>query len=194
MNTKETRDFFEALQLLGQEKGISPDYLVEKITNAIVIAVKRDYQVTDNVNVTINPEKGIFTVSITKMVVDEYVEDPETEILLDEAIAYDPAARVVRPSKFSWIPRQFGRIAAQTAKHVIRQGIREANVPRWWHSSRIRYMRLSAQSSRKSNPLPATPQWKSITTKCCCLKTNSFPMTTSRKATASCLCGGCRKP
>ncbi len=126
MNTKETRDFFEALQLLGQEKGISPDYLVEKITNAIVIAVKRDYQVTDNVNVTINPEKGIFTVSITKMVVDEYVEDPETEILLDEAIAYDPAARVGQALEIQLDTRQFGRIAAQTAKHVIRQGIREA--------------------------------------------------------------------
>ena len=71
MNTKEMKDFFDALQLLEMEKGISADYLIEKIKNAIVIAVKRDYQATDNVNVVINPEKGQFTVSITKMVVDE---------------------------------------------------------------------------------------------------------------------------
>ena len=126
MNTKEMKDFFDALQLLEMEKGINADYLVEKITNAIVIAVKRDYQVTDNVNVVINPERGQFTVSITKMVVDEYVEDPETEILLDEAVAYDPAARVGQPIEIQLDTKQFGRIAAQTAKHVIRQGIREA--------------------------------------------------------------------
>ncbi len=126
MNTKEMKDFFDALQLLEMEKGISADYLIEKITNAIFIAVKRDYQVTDNVNVVINPEKGQFTVSITKMVVDEYVEDPETEILLDEAVAYDPAARVGQPIEMQLDTKQFGRIAAQTAKHVIRQGIREA--------------------------------------------------------------------
>ena len=126
MNTKEMKDFFDALQLLEMEKGISADYLIEKIKNAIVIAVKRDYQATDNVNVVINPEKGQFTVSITKMVVDEYVEDPETEILLDEAIAYDPAARVGQPVEMKLDTKQFGRIAAQTAKHVIRQGIREA--------------------------------------------------------------------
>ncbi len=126
MNTKEMKDFFDALQLLEMEKGINADYLIEKITNAIVIAVKRDYQVTDNVNVVINPERGQFTVSITKMVVDEYVEDPETEILLDEAVAYDPAARVGQPIEIQLDTKQFGRIAAQTAKHVIRQGIREA--------------------------------------------------------------------
>lgn len=126
MNTKEMKDFFDALQLLEMEKGINADYLIEKITNAIVIAVKRDYQVTDNVNVVINPERNQFTVSITKMVVDEYVEDPETEILLDEAIAYDPAARVGQPVEIQLDTKQFGRIAAQTAKHVIRQGIREA--------------------------------------------------------------------
>ncbi len=126
MNTKEMKDFFDALQLLEMEKGLNVDYLIEKITNAIVIAVKRDYQVTDNVNVVINPERNQFTVSITKMVVDEYVEDPETEILLDEAIAYDPAARVGQPVEIQLDTKQFGRIAAQTAKHVIRQGIREA--------------------------------------------------------------------
>ena len=107
---------------------------------------------TDNVNVTINPEKGIFTVSITKMVVDEYVEDPETEILLDEAIAYDPAARVGQALEIQLDTRSS---AGSPHRPLNTSSVRESakrNVPRWWHSSRIRYMRLSAQSSRKSKP------------------------------------------
>ncbi len=118
-------EFFEALQMLEREKGIKADYLIEKITNAIVIAVKKDYEVADNVTVVIDPENGRFSVSITKMVVD-IVEVPETEILLDEAIAYDPKAKVGFPCVMHLDTKKFGRIAAQTAKHVIRQGIREA--------------------------------------------------------------------
>ena len=121
MNT----EFFDALQLLEREKGIKVDYLVEKITNAIIIAVKKDYEVADNVTVVIDPENGRFSVSITKMVVD-IVEVPETEILLDEALAYDPAAKIGFPCVMHLDTKKFGRIAAQTAKHVIRQGIREA--------------------------------------------------------------------
>ena len=63
-------EFFEALQMLEREKGIKADYLIEKITNAIVIAVKKDYEVADNVTVVIDPDNGRFSVSITKMVVD----------------------------------------------------------------------------------------------------------------------------
>ncbi len=125
MNSKEIRDFFEALQLLEMEKGIDGDYLIEKITNAIVIAVKRDYQVTDNVNVVINPESCRFEVSITKTAVQE-VEDPATEISMDEALKYNRHPVEGMPVEIPLNPKQFGRIAAQTAKHVIRQGIREA--------------------------------------------------------------------
>ena len=51
-------EFFEALQMLEREKGIKADYLVEKITNAIVIAVKKDYEVADNVTVVIDHQNG----------------------------------------------------------------------------------------------------------------------------------------
>lgn len=125
MNTKEMRDFFEALQLLEMEKGIDAGYLIEKITNAIVIAVKRDYDVADNVNVTINPETFQFRVSITKTAVAE-VEDPATEISMDEALKYNNHPVEGMPVEIVLDTKQFGRIAAQTAKHVIRQGIREA--------------------------------------------------------------------
>ena len=125
MNTKEMRDFFEALQLLEMEKGIDAGYLIEKITNAIVIAVKRDYEVAENVNVTINPETFQFRVSITKTAVAE-VEDPATEISMDEALKYTDHPVEGMPVEIVLDTKQFGRIAAQTAKHVIRQGIREA--------------------------------------------------------------------
>ena len=125
MNTKEMRDFFEALQLLEMEKGIDAAYLIEKITNAIVIAVKRDYDVADNVNVTINPETSPLRGSITKTAVAE-VEDPATQISLDEALKYNSRPAEGMPVEIVLDTRQFGRIAAQTAKHVIRQGIREA--------------------------------------------------------------------
>ncbi len=125
MNTKEMRDFFEALQLLEMEKGIDAGYLIEKITNAIVIAVKRDYDVAENVNVTINPETFQFRVSITKTAVAE-VEDPATEISMDEALKYNNYPVEGMPVEIVLDTKQFGRIAAQTAKHVIRQGIREA--------------------------------------------------------------------
>ena len=118
-------EFFDALELLETEKGIEADYLIEKIKNAIVIAVKRDYQVTENVNVVIDPDTRKFGVSIVKNVVDE-VEEPETEITLDEALKYSKRAKVGMPVEIKLDPKQFGRIAAQTAKHVIRQGIREA--------------------------------------------------------------------
>ncbi len=118
-------EFFDALEMLEQEKGIQADYLIEKIKNAIVIAVKRDYQVTDNINVVIDPETRKFSVSIVKNVVDE-VADPESEILIDEALKYSKRAKVGLPVEIKLDPKQFGRIAAQTAKHVIRQGIREA--------------------------------------------------------------------
>ena len=90
------KEFCAALQMLESEKGISADYLIEKITNAIIIAVKKDYEVADNVSVVIDPEKCKFDVSITKNVV-EIIEVPETEILLDEALAFDKKAKIGLP-------------------------------------------------------------------------------------------------
>lgn len=119
-------EFFEALAMLGKERGLSAEYLIEKISAAIVIAVKKDYEVEDdNVLVEIDPEKGKFGVSLVRDVVDE-VENPKTQLSLEDAQAirktYKVGQRVVTPLK----TKEFGRIAAQTAKHVIRQGIREA--------------------------------------------------------------------
>lgn len=118
-------EFFEALSLLEKERGISEDYLVEKIKAAIVIAVKKSYDVEENVSVVIEPATGKFSVAIVKDVVDE-VEDPRTQMTLEEAQLVKKTARVGTQIEIPLKPKEFGRIAAQTAKHVIRQALREA--------------------------------------------------------------------
>ena len=116
-------EFFEALAALEKERGLPEDYLVEKIKAAIVIAVKKDYEVEDdNVVVDIDPEIGAFRASLLRDIVEE-VENPHTQVSLEDAQkvrkSYKVGQRMVTPLK----TKEFGRIAAQTAKHVIRQGL-----------------------------------------------------------------------
>lgn len=118
-------EFFEALRLLEKEKNIPMDYLMEKIRAAIIIAVKRDFGGKENIVVIMDPGTNAFSVSMNKLVVDE-VEDPDTEMTLDEARRYSKTALMGDTVEIPLETKQFGRIAAQTAKHVIRQGIREA--------------------------------------------------------------------
>ena len=118
-------EFFEALALLEKEKGISVEYLCEKIENAIAIAIRRDYVGTEDVKVIIDPETRTFDVAIRKLVVEE-VEDPANQILLDKAVKYNKKVQLGEIVDIPLETKEFGRIAAQTAKHVIKQGIREA--------------------------------------------------------------------
>lgn len=118
-------EFFDALELLEKEKGIPMEYLLERIKTAIGMAVKRDYGGIENVLVDIDAETRKFKVSIVKNVVEE-VEDPVNEITLEDALKHDKRAKTGDTVEIKLETKQFGRIAAQTAKHVIRQGIREA--------------------------------------------------------------------
>ena len=118
-------EFFEALGMLEKERGISAEYLIEKIKNAIVVAVRRDYGCEDNVAVEIDPARGAFEVAILKEVVSE-VEDATSQITLEDAKKYKKDAALGEVVRITLETKDFGRIAAQTAKHVIRQGIREA--------------------------------------------------------------------
>ena len=78
-------EFFEALAALEKERGLPEDYLVEKIKAAIVIAVKKDYEVEDdNVVVDIDPEIGAFRASLLRDIVEE-VENPHTQVSLEDA-------------------------------------------------------------------------------------------------------------
>ena len=107
-------EFFEALTMLEKERGLTAEYLIEKIKAAIVIAVKKDYEVEDeNVLVEIDTVTGKFNVSLVRDIVEE-VENPHTQLTLEEAQAirktYKMGQRVVTPLK----TKDFGRIAAQT--------------------------------------------------------------------------------
>ena len=119
-----SKELFDAVQMLAQEKGIPEDYLYEKISAAIVVAAKHDYNGKDIVHCDIDPEKQRFKVYVTKNVVEE-VEDPDTDLTLEEAQAIKKSAKVGKTIDIPLKTKEFGRIIAQTAKHVIRQGLRE---------------------------------------------------------------------
>ena len=125
MNNVINSEFFEALTSLEKERGIPASYLIEKISNAIAIAIKRDMGGSDNTIVEIDPVKNRFYVAVRKNVVEE-VTDPETEITLADATKYSKVAHIGGVIEIPLETKQFGRIAAQSAKHVIRQGISEA--------------------------------------------------------------------
>ena len=126
--TAANKDFFEALSMLEHERGITAEYLIEKIKAAIIIAVKKNYEVEeDHIREDIDPDTGRFDVALIQdIVADEDWYDEHAEIGVTEArkirSSYEVGDRIITPLK----TRDFGRIAAQTAKHVIRQGIREA--------------------------------------------------------------------
>lgn len=124
MNTSNT-EFFEALALMEKEKGIPRSLLAEKIATAIGNAIRRDMGASEDSVVDINPDTGRFYVAMRKTVVDDLL-DPAQEILPEEAVKYDSSAMLGDIVEIPLDTKQFGRIAAQTAKHVIRQGIREA--------------------------------------------------------------------
>ncbi|MCI9364651.1 MAG: transcription termination/antitermination protein NusA [Oscillospiraceae bacterium] len=117
-------EFFEALAMMEKEKGIPAELLAEKISTAIGNAIRRDMGASDDSVVEINPKIRRFYVAMRKEVVAE-VFDPAQEILPEEAAKYKSGAVVGDYVEVPLDTKQFGRIAAQTAKHVIRQGIRE---------------------------------------------------------------------
>ncbi len=119
-------EFFAAVNLIEQEKGIPKSYMLDKITQALVSAYKRDHEgITDNVVVDFNEEKAEVKMYVKKDVV-ETVDNPFTEMSLEEAQAKLPQAGLGDVLRIEVKTRAFGRIAAQTARQVIVQGMREA--------------------------------------------------------------------
>ncbi|ERI09252.1 transcription termination factor NusA [Aneurinibacillus aneurinilyticus] len=118
-------EFIEALHEIEREKGISKEVLIEAIEAALVSGYKRNFNSAQNVRVDINRELGNVRVFARKTVVEE-VTDPRAQISLDEAQEIDPNYMVDDIIDMEVTPRDFGRIAAQTAKQVVTQRIREA--------------------------------------------------------------------
>ncbi|MDW7675052.1 MAG: transcription termination factor NusA [Bacillota bacterium] len=118
-------DFLEALYDLEKEKGIASDVLLDAIEAALVSAYKKNFGSSENVRVTIDRTNGTFNVFSRREVTEE-VTDPRRQIALNEARAIDPRYDIANIVETEVTPRNFGRIAAQTAKQVVVQRIREA--------------------------------------------------------------------
>ncbi len=118
-------EFFEALRLMEEEKGIPQKFIAEKFSEAIVVAARKDYGGSDVVSCVIDPENKIFTVTARKTIVDE-VEDRFTQISKEDAAAIDPASIEMGFIDIKLDPKKFGRVVAQNSKNNFRQGVREA--------------------------------------------------------------------
>lgn len=118
-------EFMDALGVLEKEKGISKDVLLEAIEAALISGYKRNFHSAQNVRVDINRENGKVRVFSIKTVVAE-VEDAQIELTVEEAQRINPNYIIGDLVEFEVTPNDFGRIAAQTAKQVITQRIREA--------------------------------------------------------------------
>ena len=116
-------ELFEALELLEQERGIPVDFMIDRITKAIVTACKNSYD-NEEARVEVNMDKGAFEVFLRKEVVDE-VYEPYKEITLEDARKIDPTVDYEDFVEVQLDTKEFGRIAAQTARNIIRQGIRD---------------------------------------------------------------------
>ncbi|MFJ3387295.1 MULTISPECIES: transcription termination factor NusA [Lysinibacillus] len=118
-------DLLDALNALEEQKGISRDVLIEAIEAALVTAYKRNFNQAQNVRVDLNLDKGSIRVFSRKDVVEE-VEDDRLQISEEDAKAINPAYQLEDVVEQEVTPRNFGRIAAQTAKQVVTQRVREA--------------------------------------------------------------------
>ncbi len=120
-----SKDFFVALELLEKEKNIKPEFFIAALESALTSAYKKNFGEAKSATVKLNPEKGTIRVYAYKTVVEE-VEDPDKQISLGEAKALKSTYKVGDTVSEEVTPKSFGRIAAQTAKQVIMQKLREA--------------------------------------------------------------------
>jgi N utilization substance protein A len=118
------REFIEALNQLEKEKDISKDVLLETLENSLLAACKNHFGKADNIKVNINRDTGEVKVYAEREVV-ETVEDPVLQISLGEAQVLFPQSELGGHVQIEVTPRNFGRIAAQKAKQVVVQKIRE---------------------------------------------------------------------
>ncbi|MGD6816130.1 transcription termination factor NusA [Metabacillus sp. 84] len=118
-------ELLDALTILEREKGISKEIIIEAIEAALISAYKRNFNQAQNVRVDLNRDTGTMRVFARKDVVDQ-VFDPRLEISEGEAQSIHPNYIVGDVVEMEVTPKDFGRIAAQTAKQVVTQRVREA--------------------------------------------------------------------
>ena len=125
MKAIDNKELIVALDLMEKERGIKKEYLLESIETALVLAYKKNFDSSENVKVEMDKETGATHVYSVKEVVDE-VENNVTQISLEKAKKINKTLKVGDQVDIEIVPKNFGRIAAQTATQVIKQKIREA--------------------------------------------------------------------
>ena len=120
-----SKEMLSALEVLEKDKGISKEIVISALEAALVSAYKRNYGQAQNVEVEFDTKKGDIHVYAVKEVVD-MVFDSTLEVSLEDALQINKAYELGDKIRFEVTPKDFGRIAAQTAKQVIMQRIREA--------------------------------------------------------------------
>lgn len=125
MKQIDVKEFISAMDELEKERGISKAYLVESLETALVTAYKKNFDSVDNVRVSIDSLSGEIHIYAVMDVVEES-EDPLLEISLKDAKKVNKNAEIGEKIDIEIKPKDFGRIAAQTAKQVVVQKIREA--------------------------------------------------------------------
>ena len=120
----DNKELILALEELEKEKGIKKEYLLEAIETALVTAYKRNFDSLENVRVEMDHQTGATHVYAIKEVMEK-ANDEDTEISLKEAQKINPDLKEGDTVETEIVPRDFGRIAAQTAKQVIVQKLRE---------------------------------------------------------------------
>lgn len=118
------KDFFLALEALEKEKGIDQEYFLESLKTALATAYKRNFDEIRPVEVEIKPEKYSIDIYAYQTIVAE-VTNPDSEISLQDAKLIKKTAKIGDRIKTAVSPKEFGRIAAMTAKQVITQRLRE---------------------------------------------------------------------
>lgn len=116
---------FDAIDALAKEKGIEKETLLEALEAALISAYKKNFKSATNVRVELDEEKGTMQIFSRKTVVEE-VEDEQQEVTLEEAQSIDPNYELGDVIEVKVTPKDFGRIAAQAAKQVVTQRVREA--------------------------------------------------------------------
>ncbi len=118
-------ELISALNEIEREKGISKDIMFDALETALLSAFKKNFGTTQNVKVEIDRETGKVFVYVEKVVVEE-INDGDSEISIQEANIINPKFRIGDIVRLEVTPKSFGRIAAQTAKQIVTQRIREA--------------------------------------------------------------------
>ena len=118
-------DFIQALEQLQAEKGIDKEVIFKAIEDSLVTACKKNFGTSQNITVNMDRTKGTVEVLAWKNVVEE-VTDPALEIAVEDAVKMNANYKVGDICHVEITPRNFGRIAAQNAKQVVVQKLREA--------------------------------------------------------------------